>query len=136
MYLFLGTFSQDFLEIQLLYLFRNGGTYEVTLSPAKSSCAVLEIVCLQCLDCWKSLGLQVSVLVRLSYAYLVAALLHSVTNCFEMGHLIHVHVQQNIFEKIVIEVHSLHLYASFGTVYVQIGQSFEPQWDFKISEQF
>ena len=34
------------------------------------------------------------------------------------------HVQQNIFGKSIIEVCSLHLYASFGTFCVQIGQSF------------
>ena len=46
-----------------------------------------------------------------------------------------VQVQQNIFEKTVIEVYSSHLYASFGTFYVQIGQLFEAQWDFKLSEE-
>ena len=38
-----------------------------------------------------------------------------------------VHVQQNIFEKAVIEVCSPHLYASFGTFCVQVGQLFEAQ---------
>ena len=36
-------------------------------------------------------------------------------------------VQQNIFEKTLIEVGSSHLYASFGTFCVQIGQLFEAQ---------
>ena len=31
---------------------------------------------------------------------------------------------------------SLHLYASFGTFCVQIGQSFAPQWVFKHSKEF
>ena len=47
-----------------------------------------------------------------------------------------VHVQQNISEKNVIEVHSSHIYAYFGTFYVQISQFFEAQWDFKLSEEF
>ena len=46
------------------------------------------------------------------------------------------HVQQTIFWKILIEVCSLHLYASFGTFCVQIGQSFVSQWVFKQSEEF
>ena len=46
------------------------------------------------------------------------------------------HLQQDIFEKILIEVGSLHLYASFGTFCVQIGQLFAPQWVFKHSEEF
>ena len=37
------------------------------------------------------------------------------------------HVQQNIFGKTLIEVCSLHLYASFGTFYTKIGQLFEAQ---------
>ena len=44
-----------------------------------------------------------------------------------------VHVQQNICEKTLIEVGRAHLYASFGTFCVQIGQLFESQWDFKLS---
>ena len=36
-------------------------------------------------------------------------------------------IQQNIFGKTLIEVCSLHLYASFGTFCVQIGQIFAPQ---------
>ena len=36
-----------------------------------------------------------------------------------------------IFEKTLTEVGSLHLYASFGTFYVQIGQLFEAQWVFE-----
>ena len=47
-----------------------------------------------------------------------------------------VHVQQHIFEKILIEICSSYLYASFGTFYVQIGQFFEAQWIFKHSEEF
>ena len=46
------------------------------------------------------------------------------------------HVQPNIFGKTLIEVCSLHLYASFGTFCVQIGQLFAPQWVFKHSEEF
>ena len=37
------------------------------------------------------------------------------------------HVQQNIFGKTLIEVCSLHLYASFGTFHIQIGQLFASQ---------
>ena len=33
-------------------------------------------------------------------------------------------VQQKLFEKTLIELGSSHLYASFGTFYVQIGQLF------------
>ena len=36
-----------------------------------------------------------------------------------------IHVQQDIFEKTLIEVGSSHLYASSGTFCVQIGQLFE-----------
>ena len=43
-----------------------------------------------------------------------------------------VHVQQNIFEKTLIDVGSSHFYASFGSFYVQIGQLFEAQWVFEI----
>ena len=39
-----------------------------------------------------------------------------------------VHVQQNIFEKVV----SSHIYASFGRFCVQIGQLLEAQWNFKL----
>ena len=46
------------------------------------------------------------------------------------------HVQLNIFGKTLIEVYSLHLYASFGTFCVQIGQLLVPQWVFKHSEEF
>ena len=46
------------------------------------------------------------------------------------------HLQQNIFGKTLIEVCSLHLYASFGTFCVQIGQLFAAQWVFKHSEEF
>ena len=46
------------------------------------------------------------------------------------------HLKQDIFGKTLIEVCSLHLYASFGTFCVQIGQSFAPQWVFKHSEEF
>ena len=37
------------------------------------------------------------------------------------------HVQQNIFEEDIVEVDSSHLYASFGTLCVQIGQLLEAQ---------
>ena len=47
-----------------------------------------------------------------------------------------VHVLQNVFEKNLIEVGSSHLYASFGTFCVQIGQLFAAQWVFKHSEEF
>ena len=47
-----------------------------------------------------------------------------------------VHVKQNIFVKTFIEIDSSHLNASFGTFCVQIGQIFELQWDFKLSEKF
>ena len=39
-----------------------------------------------------------------------------------------VNVQQNIFEKTHVEIGRSHLYASFGTFYVQIGQLFAAQW--------
>ena len=39
----------------------------------------------------------------------------------------YVHLQQNVFEIVLIEVCSSHLYASFGTFCVQIGQFFEAQ---------
>ena len=39
-----------------------------------------------------------------------------------------IHVQQNIFEKNLLEVGSSHIYASFGTFCVQIDQLFEAQW--------
>ena len=48
----------------------------------------------------------------------------------------HTYVQQNIFENTLIKVCCAHLYASFGTFCVQIGQLFEVQWDFKLSEEF
>ena len=44
-----------------------------------------------------------------------------------------VHVQQNIFEKTLIEVCSPHLYASFGNFCVKIGQLFEAHRVFKDS---
>ena len=47
-----------------------------------------------------------------------------------------VHFQQIIFEITFIEVGSSHLYASFGTFWVQIDQSFEAQENFKLSEEF
>ena len=46
------------------------------------------------------------------------------------------HVQQNIFEKTLIEAYSPHLYASFGTFCVQSGQLFAPHWVFEQSEEF
>ena len=45
------------------------------------------------------------------------------------------HLQQDIFGKTLIQVCSLHLYASFGTFWVQIGQLFAPQWVFEHSEE-
>ena len=47
-----------------------------------------------------------------------------------------IHVQQNIFEKILIEVDSSNIYASFGSFCVQIGYLFETQYDFDFSEEF
>ena len=41
--------------------------------------------------------------------------------------LLSAHVQQNIFGKTLIKVCSSHIYASFGTFCVQIGQLFAPQ---------
>ena len=41
-------------------------------------------------------------------------------------------MQQNIFEKTIVEVDSLHIYASFGTFNVQIGQLSEAQCVFEI----
>ena len=40
---------------------------------------------------------------------------------------LYMYVQQNIFEKTLKEYGSSHLYASFGTFCVQIGQLFESQ---------
>ena len=37
------------------------------------------------------------------------------------------HVQQIIFEKTLIEPYSPNLYASFGTLFAQIGQLFDAQ---------
>ena len=45
-------------------------------------------------------------------------------------------MQQNIFEKSLIEVGSSHLYTFFGTFCVHIGQLFETQCDFKLLEEF
>ena len=42
-----------------------------------------------------------------------------------------VHEQQNIFENTLIWVGSSHLYASFGTFCIQIGQFLEAQWVFE-----
>ena len=42
-----------------------------------------------------------------------------------------VHAKKNIFEKTLIEIDTSHLYASFGTFYVQIGQLFEAEWVFE-----
>ena len=46
------------------------------------------------------------------------------------------YVQQDTFGKTLIEVGNLHLYASFGTFCVQIGQLYEAQWYFRLSEDF
>ena len=43
---------------------------------------------------------------------------------------------ERIFEKYLIEIGRSHLYASFGTFWVKIGQLVETQWDFKLSEEF
>ena len=48
----------------------------------------------------------------------------------------HSRTKKNIFEKTLFEVGSSHLYDSFGTFCVQIGQLFEAQGDFKLSEEF
>ena len=42
-----------------------------------------------------------------------------------------VHVQQKIFEKALIEFGKPHLYASLGTFYIPIDQSFQAQWVLK-----
>ena len=42
---------------------------------------------------------------------------------------------QSIFQKTLIGVDSSHLYGSFGTFCIQIGQLFESQWEFKLSEE-
>ena len=42
-----------------------------------------------------------------------------------------VHAPQIYFEKTLIKAGSSHLYASFGTFCVQIGQLFEVQWVFE-----
>ena len=41
-----------------------------------------------------------------------------------------------IKKKIVIEVCTSHLYTSFSTIYIQSGQLFEAQPDFKLLEEF
>ena len=41
-----------------------------------------------------------------------------------------------ILLKTLIKVDSSRLNASFGTFYVEIGQLFVAQWDFKISDEF
>ena len=46
-----------------------------------------------------------------------------------------VHIQQKFFEKNLIEVCIQHLYNSFCTFCVQIGQLFVAQWVFKHSEE-
>ena len=47
-----------------------------------------------------------------------------------------IRVQQNIFVKNLSEFGILHLYASFGTFCVEIGQLFEAQWVFEHSQEF
>ena len=47
--------------------------------------------------------------------------------------LLTIHKQQNILGKTITEVDSSHIHASFGTFCGQIGQSFESQWDLKLS---
>ena len=46
--------------------------------------------------------------------------------------IIHIYSQQNIFENTLLKIYSPHLYASFDTFCVQIGQSFEAQWVFEV----
>ena len=46
-----------------------------------------------------------------------------------------VNVKKNIFEKVFVEVWCPHLYASFGTFYVPIGQLLATQRVFKHSEE-
>ena len=45
-------------------------------------------------------------------------------------------VQLNIFQKTVIKVRSSHIYTSFDTFYVQIGQLIDTQCTFKLSKEF
>ena len=47
-----------------------------------------------------------------------------------------VHVQKTFLKKTLIEVCSPHLYASFETFCIQIGQLVATQWDFKHSKEF
>ena len=47
-----------------------------------------------------------------------------------------VHLQQNVFDKTLIEFVRSHLCASFGTFCVQIGQLFAAQWVFKHLKEF
>ena len=47
-----------------------------------------------------------------------------------------VHVHQHSFEKTLIKVYSLHLYASFGAFCVKIGKLVAAQWVFKHYEEF
>ena len=61
---------------------------------------------------------------------------HKNKNEFLTTHAPTVHIQQNIFEKTLVEVGSPNLYASLGTFCVQIGKFFAPQWVFKHSEEF
>ena len=42
-----------------------------------------------------------------------------------------VHVQQNVFWRIIVKDCNAHLHASFGTFCVQIGRLFEAQWVFE-----
>ena len=42
-----------------------------------------------------------------------------------------VRVRQNTFYQTLKEIGSLHLYASFGTFCIQIGQLFKSQWAFE-----
>ena len=49
--------------------------------------------------------------------------------------IIHIYSQQNIFENTLLKIYSPHLYASFDTFCVQIGQVLEAQWVFEHSEE-
>ena len=59
-----------------------------------------------------------------------------VTDSTKINSGLFMYCKTKYFWKTLIEVFSPHLYASFGTFYVQIGQSFAAQWVFKQSEEF
>ena len=80
-------------------------------------------------EIWKSKKLQKFAKIRI---YLTRQVCTYWTNFWQPT----AHRRQNIFGKIPIEVYSPHLYASFGTIYVQIDQLFAPQLVFKLSQEF